>query len=62
MADRQGASLHAEGPASAVVDFVAAVDFTEGVEDSTEAAVEAEAAVAGGGNRSLVLFLVDREP
>ncbi len=53
MADRQGAFHHAECPASGAADFVAAVDFTEAAEDFTE--------VAGVGNRSFVVFPVDRE-
>jgi hypothetical protein len=50
MADRQGTFLFAEGPASVAEDFMAAVDFTA-VEDFM---------VAGVGNRSFVVFPVDR--
>jgi hypothetical protein len=52
MVDRRGASPHAEGPASAVVDFTVAEDFT--------AAVEAEAAVAAVTKQIPDRFLVAR--
>ena len=53
MADRPGAIRHAEAPASVAERRVAAVDLA--------AAEDLAAAVAGVGNRSFVMFLVDRE-
>jgi hypothetical protein len=48
MADRQGAFLHAEAPASVAEDFTVGEAFTAAV-------------AAGIGNRSLVMFRFDRK-
>jgi len=55
MADKQGAFRHVGTPASAAEDLVVVEGFTAvAAEDLTEAAV------AGGDNRSFVMFLADR--